>query len=404
MDLSGSAAAAKPPWEAVLFQQSFFPDDAFFTSLGTISYSQSWNELPHDTLNQLKKHIEPLERNHQWETLKKKSNPYELIYTQESSDCPPSLCIVKPLSRSFFKMIELLQISQFFEKLPKTTQKIRSAHVAEGPGGFIEALLDRSQKTNVSVSKSFAMTLKPTNNHIPGWRRSYNFLQKHPEVKIHYGEDGTGNLYNITNQTSFIQLLETQKVMIFTGDGGFDFSVDYENQEKSVFALLVASAIVGLQVLLPDGTLVLKLFDLYSESTQFLLRLLTVCFREWTLYKPATSRPCNSERYLVCRGFRKAYPAVLQALYKIQTQVSEQNAYPSPSFFSFFSEKEREFLETHIREFSIQQAKILEKTIQLHTSEERFLWKHQYELAQKWCSVFHIPTAHWSAKTMERWG
>jgi hypothetical protein len=43
-------------------------------------------------------------------------------------------------------MIEILSVLQFFDRLPKTTQKVRSAHVAEGPGGFIEAFFERAER------------------------------------------------------------------------------------------------------------------------------------------------------------------------------------------------------------------------------------------------------------------
>ena len=41
-----------------------------------------------------------------------------------------------PLSRSYFKMIELLKTF----RLEMDSKPIRSFHLAEGPGGFIEAL------------------------------------------------------------------------------------------------------------------------------------------------------------------------------------------------------------------------------------------------------------------------
>lgn len=235
------------------------------------------------------------------------------------------------------------------------------------------------------------MTLKPTNNHIPGWRRAYHFLQKHPEVKIHYGHDGTGDLYKSENQTSFIDLFQGGKALLFTGDGGFDFSVDYEHQERSMFLLLLASAITGLQVLSPEGTFVLKLFDLFSPSTQLLLRCITLCFKEWVLYKPAMSRPCNSERYLLCRGFRKAFPQVIHFLKTMETN-GQESRFPSVSSFAFFTEKETEYLEEHIREFNLQQIENIEKTIALQDiSSEKYDWKPHYLAAQKWCSQFSVP-------------
>ena len=395
MDIRSGTVTQKPPgsapWEQVVFQQSPYFDEKMLHQLTQVPFDSSWNELSHDLLNQVKAKIEPLEKNHQWENLKKRTNPYELVYTQDNADCPASIAMLRPLSRSYFKMVEILNVSNFFERIPKGTNKIRTAHVAEGPGGFIEAVLDRASCHRLSISKIFAMTLKPTNNHIPGWRRAYHFLQKHPEVKIHYGQDGTGDLYKTENQSTFIDLFQSAKALLFTGDGGFDFSVNYENQERSMFLLLVASAITGLQVLSAEGTLVLKLFDLFSPSTQFLLRCITLCFKEWVLYKPAMSRPCNSERYLLCRGFRKPFPQILSILKKIEEK-GRESLFSSVDPFAFFSEKEKQYLEEHILQFNNQQIENIENTILLQEiPADKYDWKTHYVAAQKWCSHFSVP-------------
>ena len=74
--------ASKPPWELIEFQSSVYPDEKIIQQFQNITYDASWNEIPHETLNAMKSRIEPLEKNHVWETLKKKTNPYELVYTQ----------------------------------------------------------------------------------------------------------------------------------------------------------------------------------------------------------------------------------------------------------------------------------------------------------------------------------
>ena len=383
---------SKPPWHTVEFQSSPFFENAMIEKFQHISFDLSWNEIPHTQVNEIKEKIAPLESNHKWELLKKKSNPYELVYTQESAECPSSVAMLKPLSRSYFKMIEMLQVSQFFERLPKTLQKLRSSHVAEGPGGFVEAFLDRAETNRLKVQKSYAITLKPTNNHVPGWRRSYQFLQRHPEVKIHYGCDGTGDIYIPENQTSFVQLHDVFKSHLFTGDGGFDFSTDYENQEKAIYPLLIASALIGIQVLAENGTLVLKLFDLYSSATQYFIRCVSLCFKEWCLYKPATSRPCNSERYLICRGFRKAFPFAVSTLMKLQTHWRQFQQVPQTSFFEFYTDQEKAYLESHIERFTDSQMMNLQRTIDLQdTPPSAFQWKEQYANALQWCSEFHVP-------------
>ena len=361
-------------------------------TLQSIVFEGNWNEMAHQQLTLVKEQIEPLEKIHKWELLKKKTNPYELIYTHDSSDCPPSVCILKPLSRSYFKMLEMLQVSQFFEKLPKGSQKLRSSHVAEGPGGFIEAFLDRTEANRLTPQKSYAITLKPVSNHIPGWRRSHQFLQRHPEVKIHYGADGTGDIYLGANQESFIKIHELSRANLFTGDGGFDFSSDYENQEKSVYPLLIASSIIGLQVLAQEGTFILKLFDVYSSVTQHIIRCISLCFKEWCLYKPATSRPCNSERYLICRGFKKAHPSILHHLHRLQTQWRDFQQYPQADFFSFFTEAEKEYFENHIHTFQTKQLENIQSTLNIQAIDpSKYDWSDQYKKAYDWCSEFHVP-------------
>lgn len=383
--------SVKPPWQAIEFQSSPFFDNAMIEKFMRVPFDISWNEMPHKELTEIKEKIAPLETNHKWEVLKKKSNPYELVYTQESSECPPSVAVVKPLSRSYFKMIEMLQVSQFFERLPKTIQKLRSSHVAEGPGGFIEAFLEKADGNRLKVQKSYAITLKPNSNHVPGWRRSHQFLQRHPEVKIHYGVDGTGDIYVPENQTSFIQLHESVKAQLFTGDGGFDFSTDYDNQEKSIYPLLIASSLIGLQVLASEGTLVLKLFDVYSSVTQYFLRCVTLCFKDWYLYKPVTSRPCNSERYLICRGFRKAHPFVIHQLMTLQTRWRQFQTVPQVDYLEFYTEKEKAYLTAHIQGFASLQTENLQKTLDLQdTPPSEFQWKEQYNNALRWCSEFHV--------------
>lgn len=375
-----------PPWEMIFFQKSPLPSETF----GNPFWTTVWIEEDHDDLTKLKQEITPYEKEHKWEVLKKLSNPYELVYTHDTDKIPPSLAIQKPLSRSFFKMIEMLEVSQFFQTLPKQTLGIRSAHVAEGPGGFIEALCDRVSHHKKKLSKAVAMTLRPTESNVPGWRKAFNFLKNHPEVVIHYGSDGTGDIYSIENQSSFLEL-NAAKVHVFTADGGFDFSEDYSTQEQHVFPLLVASAKIGLQCLAQDGIFILKMFDLFGKPTQYLIRLITSCFKEWTLYKPATSRPCNSERYLLCRGFRRCSSDVLSILTNIESQYNSNREYPDVSGSIGWTEKETVFLQSHIQSFTKLQCETIQRSFHYKdTSLNEYNWVDQIQNAHNWCSHFRI--------------
>ena len=248
-----------------------------------------------------------------WEYYKKVVNPYELVYTQKKyDDFPESVCIYHPLSRSYFKILEVLAITDFFKDC-KPSQRLYSAHVCEGPGGFIQGFLEECSRRRLTVGASTAITLKPKQQNVPGWKRATHFLQKNKQVRVVYGEDGTGDLLSCANQEDFIRSTPC-KVHFFTADGGFDFSTDYDSQEKTIFPLLLASVRTGFEVLAPGGLFVLKFFDLYYDGTRDLICFLSKHFRRWTLYKPATSRPCNPELYFIGDRFVPPTPAVLALL------------------------------------------------------------------------------------------
>jgi 23S rRNA U2552 (ribose-2'-O)-methylase RlmE/FtsJ len=320
-----------PPWQTVRwyspFREPLVDKTTFFISapsapLADVSGATStpipsaWShtftaEQAH--LHTLRKRINDYEQEcgqSEWEYYKKVVNPYEFVYTQKKyTDFPESICILHPLSRSYFKMVEMLNVMDFFQEMIRLPF-LRSAHVCEGPGGFIEGFLDIASRKRQTVKTVTAMTLKPVQPNVPGWKRATSFLRARRNIKVTYGADGTGDLLNYENQEAFLKECAF-KVHFFTGDGGFDFSTDYDAQEQTMFPLLVASARIGMEVLAEGGFFVLKFFDFYHEGTCDLLRFLSTQFRSWTLYKPATSRPCNPEHYFLGRGFKRPSAAAL---------------------------------------------------------------------------------------------
>ena len=376
----------KPPWKSV----DFCPGIGLQSRTLTPYQFEAWPSTELDSDLQIyKTKIALYEKYHVWELAKKMANPYECIYTQDETHFHPSLCLFRPLSRSFYKMIEILSVLQFFERLPKTTNKIRSAHVAEGPGGFIEALLERADKLKKTVSNVTAMTLKPTDSHTPGWRRASGFLQKHKEIILHYGIDGTGDMYQKGNQESFVEAAKPG-VHLFTADGGFDFSLDYFLQEKRVFHLLICSALIGLQVLAQDGSFILKFFDISAKPTQILIAHITSCFKEWTVYKPVTSRPCNSERYLLCRGYRGVKKEVIEILTEMETQ-SLRDLYPVN--MEVLTEGGAAFFKKNIEDTVVLQKNAL--GLAESFINDPSLWKEafqsHFQRSIQWCSTFQMP-------------
>jgi 23S rRNA U2552 (ribose-2'-O)-methylase RlmE/FtsJ len=354
-------------------------------------------ETLHEYRNRINEYESVLDNVHNWEYYKKIVNPYELVYTQKKYDnFPDSISIVKPLSRSYFKMIEMLQMTNFFKMFKH--ENVRTAHVCEGPGGFIEALFEEAAKNRKKIHTSIAMTLKSKQTNVPGWKRASQFLQKNKNVRILYGHDETGNILKPENQQYFIDYCIHPsyggKMDIFTADGGFDFSCDYSKQEKMIFPLLLASTKIGLEVLKKGGVFILKLFDFYEKATVDLLYFLSCHFTEWTLYKPAMSRPCNPEQYFIGKGFTGCSDEVLDIM-RVWCSVIEVSE-PLESLIK--SELPSDFKKNikDLRTFSFtKQTEYLERVFFIIDKKDdtiitNYLKKNE-KSSYEWCVKFKVP-------------
>jgi 23S rRNA U2552 (ribose-2'-O)-methylase RlmE/FtsJ len=269
----------------------------------------------HARLIALKNDIDGVTPDGYWDDAKKITNPYEYIFLSLQRRMAWSVAAIQPLSRSYFKMIEL------WDLLGLTATA--TAHSAEGPGGFLEAIQHRCGPIPM-----IAMTLKSTERTVPGWRKSQAFIQAYPAIHITYGADGTGNLYSLANQTAFTASAKAHLTAadIYTADGGFDFSADFNGQESTVQRLLVAEALAGLTTLRQGGTMILKLFDMKCRATLEIIWTLSSCFDATALVKPLTSRPANSERYWIGRGYRGT-PEWILTLFRTLTATDAPNGW-----------------------------------------------------------------------------
>lgn len=236
----------------------------------------------------------------QWDFYKKFTNPYEFINTSIYDE--KTIASYVPISRAYFKMVEIIQHFNLLDDFPY--QYMKSFHLAEGPGGFIEATVNLRQNV---FDEYYGMTLiNKSNSQIPSWKKSHILMKKNPNIKLEYGEDGTGDLYSYINLRYCHNNYKHQMDFI-TADGGFDFSTDYQNQEEMIWKLLYAQILFALSMQKNNGTFVLKCFDLFQENSIDLLFLLSCMYDMATIYKPQTSRYANSEKYIICRGFREEY-------------------------------------------------------------------------------------------------
>lgn len=261
-----------------------------------------------------------------WNTYKKYTNPYEYIHT---GSYKTSVCKYKPISRAYFKMIEIINMFNF--QVLQTPAPIQMFALAEGPGGFIEAVLNYRDNDSDTY---YGITIEdPKDNEVPGWKKTATFLKNHPNILIEKGADGTGNILDVENFRHVTS--EYRNTMDFvTGDGGFDFSTDFNSQEINVTNLLFAQIAYAVCIQKIGGCFVLKCFDCFHKATAELIFLLSTMYEKVHIVKPNTSRYANSERYLVCINFVCTYPNIVTVFEELIANICSNPTQIVKSFFN----------------------------------------------------------------------
>jgi|TARA_R110002020_G_scaffold144833_3_gene318016 23S rRNA U2552 (ribose-2'-O)-methylase RlmE/FtsJ len=248
----------------------------------------------HKYLNNTK---ELIDQNYKkWDNIKKYTNPYEFIHS-----CLPhmnySIAKVKPVSRAFFKLIEIYKHFNILNNY----NSLKSFHLAEGPGGFIEAT---AYMRSNPLDTYYGITLTNDDDYsIPGWKKSEQLFKTYKNIIIEKGRTGNGNLYNIDNYKHMATYYKNS-MNVITADGGFDFSGDFSKQENNAFRLLFTQIAYAIVMQKYNGVFILKIFDVFLKSTTQLIYLLNCFYKKVYIVKPNTSRHANSEKYLVCKYFK----------------------------------------------------------------------------------------------------
>lgn len=359
-------------------------------------------------LFEIKNKITP--RDKEWDVYKKYTNTYEYIHGLVPYK-KKSVSKYKPLSRSYFKMIEIVHtfnlipnssVSQNkYFNVRTTTEKqsppIRTFHLAEGPGGFIEAVTNMRNNQN---DLYFGMTIVDDidDGTIPSWNKSNHFLKLHENVILEYGADGTGDLLSPTN-LMYCYTHYGASIDFITADGGFDFSVDFLKQEVNMTKLLFAQICYALCIQKKGGSFVLKIFDVFHAHTIDMLYLLSSMYQSVYITKPQTSRSGNSEKYIVCKGFlHKNASEFFDYLFQAFTEVMETDSATHISrlldipISSYFKTK----IEECNSVFGQQQIENIHYTLSLidkniKSDKINLLIKNNITKCINWCIKYNIP-------------
>lgn len=221
----------------------------------------------------------------------------------------------KILSRAFYKMWEILM---YFDIASK--KDLNYAALAEGPGSFLQAVLKFREKYNYDLKKDkyFGVTIHPENgNNIEMGKQFLGHYDKlYPDlINVHktypletankYKGKTNGDITNVKTISIFKKEISKSKKYadLVTADGGFNW--DDENfQEQEAYQLILGELVAAIRVQNIKGTFVLKLFETFTMNSLKLIYLVSSFYDESYICKPLFSRSSNSEKYLICKGFK----------------------------------------------------------------------------------------------------
>lgn len=241
----------------------------------------------------------------QWHAHTAKMNPAGLVIDHVRKVARPDF-----LTQAWCKFYEIACTSDLLPRDVTTGGgDVFTVHLCEAPGAFVSSLNHYIAANHERVRLEWlAMTLNPYHeangppNIVSDDRLILNTLDN-----WEWGPDYTGDIFQPGYAEHLRRMVSERPgktVCLVTADGSVDCSDDPGEQEDAVARLHDHETMVALNVLRDGGSLVLKMFTMFECRTICRLYLLCCLFRAVTVRKPATSKPGNSEVYVVCTGYR----------------------------------------------------------------------------------------------------
>ena len=168
-----------------------------------------------------------------------------------------------------------------------------------------------------------------------------------------------------------------------TGDGGFDYSLDYSKQEENSLRLIYSEIFVALNIQKEGGSFVCKIFDIFMKETIILLSILNESYDKVYIYKPKISRISNSEKYIICLK----YKGLNQEINNILCRSFEKNTINIPIPCQFLNDIFR-----FNQLYCDQQINYIQKGIHLIKENKLSLkpTNDQITLAIQWCEKYNL--------------
>ncbi len=225
-------------------------------------------------------------------------------------------------------------------------------------------------------------------------KKTNNFLMENKNVKIEYGSSNNGNLL-LKENLVYCHDKYKGNMELITADGGFDFSIDFNQQEILATKLLYAQVSFAIAMQKKNGHFILKIFDIFTKSTVDIIYLLSSLYKQVFIIKPNSSRFANSEKYIVCKYFKNESEELIQQIINNYDELMNINYLSSIVDIKhdcYFLNK----IEEYNAIFGQMQIENINNTLNLINFKNKndkldFLKKNNISKSIQWCEKNNIP-------------
>lgn len=226
-------------------------------------------------LNDIKKNLEILKTNGNWEKYKDCINPYEYLFTPIPLK---KYCIskYKPLSKSYFEMIELIN---YFDLINNSCVNI--LHLCDDASTYIDAM----EYLHVNDKEYIHTTISDKNINNSKGKVIYEKLID------------SECIMSVNSFSNFNDKYEDHFDII---NADCDYKLGNELNLNNMIYVQICYALCSQKF---GGNFILKVFDISSLFTIHVIGLLSSMYETISITKPLASDTNSSSKYIVCKNF-----------------------------------------------------------------------------------------------------
>lgn len=207
---------------------------------------------------------------------------------------------LKNVSNAGLKMTEIINQEKIIDN--KANRLVHFGN-AEMPGNFIVAVnyYIKSNKLNMNYdwygNSLLPGVMGPKSEGLPDY---YGFYKKYKDRWIMNEDKMNGDITDMNNIEYIENYFNNNKCDLYTSDAGVSLDIhDFNHQEFIEIKLKLAEVLCGLITLKAGGNMVIKIYTFFEKATIDVIIILSKLFKVLKIVKPMTSKPTNSENYII---------------------------------------------------------------------------------------------------------